>query len=66
MFASNALPDDVRVNEHPLAQIGATNRTTAPGKGFQAIPCGDQLSREVLGSASVKPGDVTVDMTYVA
>jgi hypothetical protein len=66
MVASNPIPDDVWVNERPLAQIGAPNRTTVLGKGFQAVACSDQLSRQVLGSDSVKPGDVTVDMMYAA
>jgi hypothetical protein len=66
MVSGNSIPDDVRINERPLAQIGATNRTTALGKVFQAVPRGDQFPREVLGSASVKPGDVAVDVMYVA
>jgi len=66
VVASNPIPDDVRVHERPLAQICAMNGTTALGKGFQAVTRTDQFSREVLGSASVKPGDVTVDMMYVA
>jgi predicted hydrolase (HD superfamily) len=63
---SNAIADDVRVNERPLAQVGAKNRTTALGKALQAVTGRDQLSREIFGSALIKPGDVTVDVTDVA
>jgi hypothetical protein len=42
------------------------NRTTSLRKAFQAVACRNQLSREIFGSALVKPGDVTIDVTDVA
>jgi hypothetical protein len=63
---ANPIPDDVRVDERPLAQVGATNRTTALGKIFKAVSRGDQLPREIFGSPPVKLGNVTVDVTDVA
>jgi hypothetical protein len=59
----NPIADDVRINQRPLAQIGARNRTTALRKGFQAVAGRDQLMYEVRGSATVKPRDVAVDVT---
>jgi hypothetical protein len=35
-------------------------------KGFEAVAGRDQLVYEVLGSATVKPRDVAVDVTDVA
>jgi len=66
MIASNPVPDDVRVNERPLAQIGALNRTTALWEAFMTLPRRHQLSREILCSVSIEPGDAIVDVTDVA
>jgi hypothetical protein len=46
--------------------MGARHGTTALRKAFQAVTRRDQLSREIFGSALVKPGNVTVDVTDVA
>jgi hypothetical protein len=63
---SNPIADDVRVNERQLAQIGARNGPTTLRKAFETVARSDQFSRQVLSSASIKPGDVIVDVTDVS
>ena len=64
--SGNPIADDVRINQRPLTQIGVRNRTAALRKGFQAVARRDQLAYEALGSATVKPRYIAVDVTDVA
>jgi hypothetical protein len=66
VISSNPVPDDVRVDKRPLAEVGTRNWTTALRKVFQAVARANQFSREILRRAPIKPGDVTVGVVDVA
>src|ERR1700688_130837 len=65
MVGGNPVSDDVRVNERPLAQSAAGNRTAAVWKGSKAVTGREQRPGDGFGRAGVKLGDVGVNPGYL-